>query len=335
MTMAPSIEQRHDVTATFLLLTSLPDDFRGLWHTSKEVTRYLKDGGIAGMDHKTVLKALRSDRVVFERNTYRNTTYFRLGEPVHEDFSPKQQKEQECNIMGYMPQMVRSFFKNHSDMKDAVKILEKHFAPHPNPSVRTRSATTAASTTTSTETNGAFCQTVGTNVPEGLTNLRTGFVQQDIDMDHAWTNMVLQHGKKHLKYGQTDTWYVIQDLVSGMKSDSEFTTKVLLELGGIDTEVRQRILHQLTKHKALQQASKEQLDNQVRRRMSHKLKLTQMEKEDDKRSAHKSDKLPPTDDCKSTKRETRKRKGRACSKCKDFGYFITERYGELFCLHIE
>jgi hypothetical protein len=129
---------------------------------------------------------------------------------------------------------------------------------------------------------------------------------------------------KRLNYGQTDTWSVIQDLVVGMKSESDFTLKVLLELGGVETATRQRLIKQLSKHKAQQRASKEQLDNQIRRRMAHKVKLARMEKEDDKKSAHKTDKLPPTDDCKTTKAENSTKRRGKCGNCHDFGHDIRD-----------
>ena len=61
--MAP---KRDIDAATFLLLTSLPNEFHRLWYTSEALIKHLKDGGIGGMDKKTVTDALRSDKVIFQ-----------------------------------------------------------------------------------------------------------------------------------------------------------------------------------------------------------------------------------------------------------------------------
>jgi hypothetical protein len=79
------------------------------------------------------------------------------------------------------------------------------------------------------------------------------------------------HGKR-LNYGQTDTWAVIQLFVVGLKSKPDYTTEVLLSLGGLDSEVRQKSLQRLRKHKAQQLASKMTIEYAIRRRMNHKLK---------------------------------------------------------------
>jgi hypothetical protein len=70
------------------------------------------------------------------------------------------------------------------------------------------------------------------------------------------------HGKR-LNYGQTDTWAVIQLFVVGLKSKPDYTTEMLLSLGGLDSDVRQKSLQRLRKHKAQQLAASKQDDNQV------------------------------------------------------------------------
>lgn len=94
-------------------------------------------------------------------------------------------------------------------------------------------------------------------------------------------------------------------------------------MGGSDLKTRHGMLAQLHKHKDQQCASKEQVKNEIRPRMTHKLKLARLEKEEDKKSAHKSDKLSPTDDCKSGGKAKRKWNSRCghCSNCGDPNHY--------------
>lgn len=137
------------------------------------------------------------------------------------------------------------------------------------------------------------------------------------------------HGKR-LNYGQTDTWAVIQLFVVGLKSKPDYTTEMLLSLGGLDSEVRQKSLQRLRKHKAQQLASKMTIEYAIRRRMNHKLKTMWTEKEEDKKSRHKSNERAPTDACKSN--ISTKRKRGACSNCGDAGHYVNDcpepRYGK-------
>lgn len=127
---------------------------------------------------------------------------------------------------------------------------------------------------------------------------------------------------KRIYYGQKNTWEVIQDFVVGLKSKSdEYTTDILLAAGGVETKVRRESLERLRKRKQQQSQSKEKPANKRRRKLYADLKVTRIEVQDDKNrrsSCHKSDKLPPTDSCKS-EGKPRKRK-RRCGNCGDVGH---------------
>lgn len=111
-----TMTKQQDVdTATFVLLTSLPDNFRGLWHTTEELVNHLQDGGITGMDRKTVAKAMRADGVVFSRNRYNQTTYFMLGEPIKRGWSPKLQMLRDNEEMSFLPHMPSDYFKKQDE----------------------------------------------------------------------------------------------------------------------------------------------------------------------------------------------------------------------------
>jgi hypothetical protein len=54
-----------DEATTFILLTSLPNKFHGLWYTSEALAKHLQDGGIRGMDKKTAADAMHSPTMSF------------------------------------------------------------------------------------------------------------------------------------------------------------------------------------------------------------------------------------------------------------------------------
>jgi hypothetical protein len=58
---------------------------------------------------------------------------------------------------------------------------------------RTAAAAAVASAASSRTNDASYCQDINCDVPEGL---QSGSCLQDIDLDHEWTNRVLQHGKK-------------------------------------------------------------------------------------------------------------------------------------------
>lgn len=78
-----------DEATTFILLTSLPNKFHGLWYTSEALAKHLQDGGIRGMDKKTVADALHSNDVIFSRNTYRNKIHYMFGAPIQKNWTPQ------------------------------------------------------------------------------------------------------------------------------------------------------------------------------------------------------------------------------------------------------
>jgi len=128
---------------------------------------------------------------------------------------------------------------------------------------------------------------------------------------------------KCLNYGQTDTWSVYQSFVIGLKSDPDFTTEVLLAVGGIDSRVRRELLKRIATHKSQQAAIKKTMKYSIRRRMSQKIKVAQTE-QDDAKKVHKSNKQAPTDDCKSGSTKKRTRKTGSCRNCGDSGHFAMD-----------
>jgi hypothetical protein len=54
-----------DEATTFILLTSLPNKFHGLWYTSEALAKHLQDGGIRGMGKKTAADAMHSPTMSF------------------------------------------------------------------------------------------------------------------------------------------------------------------------------------------------------------------------------------------------------------------------------
>ena len=182
--------------ATFILLTSLPNKFHGLWYTSEALAKHLQDGGIRGMDKKTVADALHSNDVIFSRNTHRNKIHYMFGAPIQKNWTPQMQKLCDSKEILFLPHTPVDYFKKQEDLKAAASsIVVKHFCPPPGPKVTTRAA--AAATANATP---IFCQPVDCNEPKGLTTpepeLSSGFALQDIGLDHEWTQTVLDHGKK-------------------------------------------------------------------------------------------------------------------------------------------
>lgn len=108
---------------------------------------------------------------------------------------------------------------------------------------------------------------------------------------------------------------MIQLFVAGLRSDPDFTTKVLLDSGGVDTQIRCKIMLRMRNDREKREASKARPENQLRRKMYHQVKLVRMQKEDDKKCAHRPNKLPPTDDCKRSSTSGKKRKAPSCSNC--------------------
>ena len=442
VTQSTTMASKNEIdTATFILLTSLPKEFHGLWFTSEALAKHLHDGGIRGIDKKTVTYALRSDKVIFKRNKYKNKVHFMFGAPIRTDWTPQMQKSRDSKEISFLPHMPVDFFKKQDDLKDAVSVLLKHFCPPPGPNVTTRAAAAAAANATP-----IFCQPLNCNDPKGLTipepELSSGFVLQDIGLDHEWTKTVLEHGK----LCKSAKLIVVRDEKRGFELvttyQCTFCQRTLLKCRSYDSRapthcgpkgsaVNLNMAHGLfssgtnvqkglemfaeagimspsprnlqllieKEKQSIMNLSEGQLRmNQkehvaacrlvdkypgdivwtkdgkeycvargaiasdgagetraynhhitgsqhclvifslvtnkpiylhndqisckrcslalVRRNMGHMIKLLQMEKEDDKKSFHRSDKLPPTDDCKSSSKPKAKRKSR-CSNCRD------------------
>jgi hypothetical protein len=64
-----------DEATTFILLTSLPNKFHGLWYTSEALAKHLQDGGIRGMDKKTAADAMHSPTMSFSAEIRTGTRF--------------------------------------------------------------------------------------------------------------------------------------------------------------------------------------------------------------------------------------------------------------------
>lgn len=136
-----------------------------------------------------------SDKIMFKRNRWRNTSYFMIGTPKKPGLSPKKQKQYDAEILGFLPLLPEKYFKEKPELKHTVSTIKSHFAPKSN--LMTRSAARALGSntgTTSVTVNDPFCQPVNNDdKPEGLTKLRMGLVILDLDLDVEWMNHVVEH----------------------------------------------------------------------------------------------------------------------------------------------
>lgn len=143
------------------------------------------------MDTKTVAAALHSDDCVFKRNRWNVDVWFMIGDPIKQGWSPKQQMNHP------LPPMPPNYFIKLDELKDSVRILKKHFCP----GVTTRAASSVSSNSgPNNDSDGSnLCEeATGSSAappPQAPSPLGTGFVVQDIDLDHDWNNTVLAHGR--------------------------------------------------------------------------------------------------------------------------------------------
>jgi hypothetical protein len=132
---------------------------------------------------------------------------------------------------------------------------------------------------------------------------------------------------KRLNFSQSDSWAVIQQFVIGLKSNDNYTTEILNRVGGTDSKTRQQSLKSIKDHKALLAERKKAPENKARRKASRSLALKRMNVESAKKEAHKSGKMDPREDGKSSvvaepasETKGRKRKRPQCQNCGDVGH---------------
>jgi hypothetical protein len=93
------------------------------------------------------------------------------GDPKEKGLSPKKQKQDDTEMLGYLPNMPSDYFVDKDKLKASVSMITSHFWLKPKPTVTTRAASArlVASHDTSEMESNLFCPSTNNESPKGLT----------------------------------------------------------------------------------------------------------------------------------------------------------------------
>ena len=122
--------------------------------------------------------------------------------------------------------------------------------------------------------------------------------------------------------GQSDSLEVLVQFVAGIKSGVDMGSSIMEELG-VHSMQQQRAKHHEKKMQRRERDRKQKSTDKYheRRIASKQMKANQMAKDDKSKNKHASDKLHPTENCRSNRASAPTPKPRRCGNCHQFGHF--------------